>query len=113
MIKQTIQYRIKGAVIGGQWRDLPPDNALAVAASSVYEFRLLSVLPVGYKYKSRWGNTVYEVMGEPVTNVSQVLTGEAEETTHYPVRAVEDDGREIWHEFEREDYILSREKVAE
>lgn len=110
-IKQTIQYRLKGVVVGGQWRDMSEDG-LVVLGSGAYEFRIGTVFPVGYKYKSRWGNTVYEVTGEPVTNKSQIgVGGEYEETIHYPVKAVEDGGREIWHEYEREDFILSREEV--
>lgn len=108
-IKQTIQYRTTG-VVKGQWNDLPENGKVILGAGS-YEFRIGAVLPVGYKYKSRWGNTVYEVMGKPVTNVSKGAYGEVEETIHYPVKAVEDDGREIWHEYEREDFILTREEV--
>lgn len=106
-IKQTIQYRIPGAVVGGQWRDLPPGNELAVAASIVYEFRILDVYPVGYKFKSKWGATIYEVIGDPVTTKFG-----GEETTNYPIRATESDG-DVWYEFETELVISKAEAVKQ
>lgn len=102
MIKQTIQYRAVGLHTNGEWADVNEGGELL---GGRYEFRIQVVYPIGYKFKSKWCGTTYEVIGGPVTARFGV-----EEATNYPIRATEEDG-DMWYEFEREDVIAKAEEV--
>lgn len=108
-IKQVIQIRhARGEddLHLAEWRDLK-DGPAFFSGEYCYEFRVREVFPIGYTCKARWSDTIYEVIGEPVTSRFGGV-----EVIAYPIRATERNG-DTWHTFEDGETIGKREGVKQ